>query len=197
MHSEQEITPAAAPAASPGAGRPVDTRDRYLADPRRKSVLWAAILSGVPGLGQIYVGYYREAFKNILIVCGVFALAESGAIDRIEAPFVMFTIFFWLYNMVDAGRRASLYNQALDGLRPMDLPEDLKQPPRIGSFAGGVIFVVAGLVLFSHTMFGLSLAWVGRWWPIGLVAVGGWLIYEDLKAKGVVGTRGAEALRHD
>lgn len=184
MHTEQETPLAAAP---PVAGRPVDTRDRYVADPRRKSVLWAAILSAVPGLGQIYVGYYREAFKNILVVCGVFALAETGAIDRIEAPFVMFTIFFWLYNMLDAGRRASLYNQALDGLRPMDLPEDMKQPPRIGSLAGGVIFVVAGLVLFSHTMFGLSLAWVGRWWPIALVAVGGWLIYEDLKGKGIVG----------
>lgn len=188
MHIEQEATPAAASFLPSAAARTnAEPRDRYVHDPRRKSVLWATILSGVPGLGQVYVGYYREAFKNILVVCGVFALAESGAINNIEAPFVFFTIFFWLYNMVDAGRRASLYNQALDGLRPMDLPEDMKQPPRIGSFAGGVLFVVAGLVLFSHTMFGISLEWVGRWWPIGLVGVGGWLIYEDLKAKGVIG----------
>lgn len=188
MSHAQEPDPILRPTASTPVDRPiVERRGPYVDDPRRKSVLWATLLSAMPGLGQVYVGYYREAFKNILVICAVFLLAESGAIRRIEAPFFIFMAFFWLHNMIDAGRRASLYNQALDGLRPMDLPEDMKQPPRIGSFAGGILFVVAGLVLFSHTMFGLSLEWVGRWWPMGLVAVGGWLIYEDLKAKGVIG----------
>jgi hypothetical protein len=174
MSYETEVSPHVIPAAE--GARPTVVRDRYVGDPRRKSVKWAVLLSAVPGLGQIYVGYYPQGFKNILVICLMFALGQSNAFDRMEAPLVFFTIFFWLYNIVDAGRRASLYNQALDGLRPMDLPEDLKAPVRFGSMAGGVALVVAGLVLFTHTMFGFSLEWIGRWWPVALVGIGAWLI---------------------
>jgi hypothetical protein len=85
--------------------------------------------------------------------------------------------------VVDAGRRASLYNQALSGLRPMDLPENGKVPLRFGSMAGGVALIVAGLVLFSNTMFGIPLDWIAQWWPMGLVGVGAWLVIADRRAK--------------
>jgi len=32
-------------------------------------------------------------------------------------------------------------------------------------------------------MFGVSLEWLGRWWPIAFVAGGAWLIYLDRQAK--------------
>ena len=85
--------------------------------------------------------------------------------------------------MIDAARRASLYNQALSGLRPMDLPEDGTTPRRAGSLAGGVALVAAGLVLFGHTMFGMSLAWVGQWWPMVIVGGGAWLVYQDWRGR--------------
>lgn len=166
---------------------PPDRRDRFVDDPRRKSVMWAVILSAMPGLGHVYVGYYREAFRNICVVCLLVLLLSTSALHRIEPPFVMFLVFFILFTIVDAGRRASLYNQALAGLRPMDLPEDAPQglSPLTagGSLAGGVVLVVLGLIFFTNTMFGWSLQWVGRWWPIGFVAAGAWLIYADRQAK--------------
>ena len=164
-------------------------RDVYVDDPRRKSVMLASILSAMPGLGQAYVGYYQQAFTNILVICGVLALGSSGALDdRLGPPVAIFGVFFWLYNIVDAGRRASLYNQALVGLRPMELPEDAKAPAWRGSLAGGVVLVVAGLVLFAHTRFGVPLDWLATWWPLALVATGLWLIYQNR----VAGTRGTE-----
>lgn len=183
MTNEYDSLQTPAPASVRAERGSSERRDRYVDDPRRKSVLWAVILSLMPGLGQVYVGYYREAFKNVATVCGIILLLATESLEGAEPPFGLFLAFFWLYNMVDAGRRANLYNQALDGLRPMDLPEDMKQPPRFGSFAGGTLLVALGLVLFSHTMFGLSLRWVGQWWPMGLVGVGVWLLYEDQKAK--------------
>jgi len=164
-----------------------DRRDRFVDDPRRKSVMWAVILSAMPGLGHVYVGYYREAFRNISVVCLLVLMLTTNALHRIEPPFVMFLIFFILFTIVDAGRRASLYNQALAGLRPMDLPEDAPQglsPLAVGgSLAGGVALIVIGLVFFTNTMFGWSLQWVGRWWPLAFVAGGAWLIYADWQAK--------------
>ena len=174
---------AAGPEAAP-YGR-TERRDRFVDDPRKKSVMLAILLSLMPGLGQIYVGYYDLAFRNILVVCGLIAVIATGDMDHgLEPVFALFLAFFWLHNLVDAGRRASFYNQALAGVRPMELPEDIKAPQQaMGSFAGGVLLVVVGLVLFMNTMFRIPLDWLARWWPLALVGAGTWLIYADRRAK--------------
>jgi hypothetical protein len=174
------------PAAPPerpydGSARAV-RRDVYVDDPRRKSVLLASALAIMPGLGQIYVGYYQQGFTNIIAICGIIAVTALGPED-VAPIFGLFLAFFWLYNIVDAGRRASLYNQALAGLRPMDLPEDTKAPTWRGSLGGGILLIVAGLVLFLHTRFGVPLEWLREWWPLALVGVGAWLVYEHWQAK--------------
>jgi hypothetical protein len=162
-----------------------ETRERYVDDPRRKSTLVAGVLAVFPGLGHAYVGYYRQAFLNIGIVCAVIFLLASGDVDGLEPPLGTFLGFFWLFNVIDAVRRASLYNQVLSGLRAMDLPDDVMDalPVRFGSLGGGAIAIVVGLVLLTRTMLGWSLAWVESWWPMGLVAVGVWLVVADLRAR--------------
>jgi TM2 domain-containing membrane protein YozV len=162
----------------------VDPHERFVDDPRRKSALTAAILSAMPGLGQIYVGYYQQGFVHALTVAGLIAIIASGVIDSDIVGVVGFLLaFFWLYNVIDAARRASLYNQALSGLRPMDLPEDTRRSRSVGSLAGGVALIAGGLVLFGHTMFGMSLDWVSQWWPMAIVGAGAWLVYEDRRLK--------------
>ena len=159
-------------------------RDRFIDDPRRKSPALAAVLSAFPGLGQVYVGYYRQGFIHIGAVALMIGLLASNSLaNDFEPPIAFMLAFTWLYNVIDAGRRASLYNQALAGLRPMDLPEDMKGPTGSGSFAGGVALVVIGALILGHNVLGLSLAWLQDWWPIGLVAGGAWLIVEDRRAK--------------
>jgi hypothetical protein len=177
-HTEQ---PAAGPEAAPYTRS--ERRDRFVDDPRKKSVMLATLLSAMPGLGQVYVGYYDLAFRNILVVCGLIAILASGTAHRLEPVVGLFLAFFWLYTLVDAGRRASFYNQALAGLRPMDLPEDIKAPHPLGSLAGGLLLVAVGAALFLNTMFHVPLDWVARWWPLALVGAGAWLIYADRRAK--------------
>jgi hypothetical protein len=161
-----------------------ERRDRFVDDPRKKSVMLAILLSLMPGLGQVYVGYYDLAFRNILVVCGLIAILSTRAAGHGLAPVVgLFLAFFWLHNLVDAGRRASFYNQALAGLRPMDLPEDIKAPQPMGSLAGGILLIAVGLTLFANTMFYLPLDWLARWWPLALVAAGAWLIFADRRTK--------------
>ena len=172
---------------------PPERRDRYVDDPRRKSVMWAVVLALMPGLGHVYVGYYREAFRNIAVVCVIMTVLSTNMLHRVEPPAVMFLAFFILFNLVDAGRRASLYNQALDGLRPMDLPEDMALTPGRGSLVGGVALVALGLLFFTNTMFGVSLEWLGRWWPLAFVAGGAWLIYLDRQGKQAAPAKDADA----
>jgi hypothetical protein len=170
-----------------------ENRDRFVDDPRKKSVMLAIILSLMPGLGQVYVGYYDLAFRNILVICGLIAILASGSAHRLEPVVALFLAFYWLHNLVDAGRRASFYNQALAGLRPMDLPEDGKAPQPMGSLAGGVLLIAVGLTLFANTMFYIPLDWLARWWPLALVGAGAWLIFADRRAKAASATSEPEA----
>ncbi len=178
---DQIEQPIGVPGAAP-VGRP-DRRDRFVDDPRKKSVMLAMLLSVMPGLGQVYVGYYNLAFRNILVICGLIAILATGGMDDLEPVIGLFVAFYWLHNIVDAGRRASFYNQALAGLRPMELPEDIKMPQPMGSLVGGVLLIAVGLMLFAHTMFRVPLEWLAHWWPLGIVGAGAWLIYADRRAK--------------
>ena len=143
---------------------------------RRKSPALAAALSALPGLGQVYVGYYQDAFINILVVGSVVSLLNLnlGALQPLAA---FFLAFFWLYNIVDAGRKATLYNQALAGLGPFELPEPSKAPGG-GGLLAGILLILVGALAFAHTMFDISLRWLEDWWPLAVVALGCYLVYK-------------------
>ena len=48
--------------------------------------MWAVILAVMPGLGHVYVGYYRDAFRNIAVVCVLSTMLSSGMLHRVEPP---------------------------------------------------------------------------------------------------------------
>jgi hypothetical protein len=146
-----------------------------LDDPRRKSPLFASFLSMMPGLGQVYVGYYQRGFIHAIVVSSLIALlsADLGPLTPLAA---LFLAFFWLYNIVDAGRRALLYNEALAGRSGIELPEDFKTPALRGSIPGGLAIAAVGGVLLSHTLFGVPLDWINDWWPAALILFGVYLV---------------------
>ncbi len=152
-------------------------RDYYQKDPRTKSPALAAFLSAMPGLGQIYVGYYQQGFIHVLVVGSLIAMLDTG-IGGLEPLCGIFLAFFWLYNIVDAYRKAALYNQALAGLGPTELPEDIQMPGRQGSLLGGILLIVFGLLALAHTRFGYSLDWLEDWWPAVLILIGVYLVYK-------------------
>jgi hypothetical protein len=157
----------------------------YGDDPRRKSPVLASLLSLMPGLGQVYLGYYQHGFINILVIGSTIALLTNH--NEGMRPFVpllaLFLAFFWLFNVADAGRRATLYNHSLAGLDPMSLPDDVQMPSMKGSLFGGVALLLLGLIIASNTLFDVPLNWVEHWWPVALVIAGGYLIYQSMKKK--------------
>jgi len=172
--------------APPGAARGDRAwaeRQYVLDDPRRKSPVLASMLSAMPGLGQIYVGYYQQGFINVLVVGSIIAMLHQGVIRPLEPLLGIFLAFFWLYNVVDAGRRASFYNNTLAGLTRVDVPEDFSMPKGRGTLVGGAALVIFGLILFGHTMYNLSLAWLEQWWPIAIVGLGAYLIYQAFASR--------------
>jgi hypothetical protein len=156
---------------------------RYLAsDPRRKSTFIAGVLSLMPGLGQVYVGYYKRGFTNVLIAGSVFTfLLATGGSTPVTPLGIMFLMFFELYNIIDASRCATMYNLALDGVEQMLLPDDMSEGVFSGirgSFLGGTILIIFGIVALTNTAMGFSLEWLEEWWPIGPLMLGVYLVYK-------------------
>ena len=145
---------------------------------RRKSGVLAMVLSLFPGLGQIYVGYYQLGFSFALTAITIIAMLNSD-FGRGKEPFLgTFLAFFWLFNLVDANRRAQHYNRFMAGQQGSDVPEGFKSAGGIGSVPVGVILVLVGILIIMDLNFGVSMEWLENWWPLAMVVFGGWLIFK-------------------
>ncbi len=193
---ERPGRPAPPPAAPSWAGAehvgqaPHAAHARAASGRQRKSPVLAGLLSLMPGIGQIYVGYYKLGFiHNVIFGTNIALLAAGGGPFSPLIPAAsIFLAFFVIYNIVDACRRATYYNLALDGIEGIDLPSpnmDISLPlPSIGgSVGGGVILVVAGVVLLSNTLLGISLDWLAAWWPAAPLGLGIYLLVQGLKER--------------
>ena len=154
-------------------------------DPRAKSPVLACFLSLFPGLGQIYVGHYQRGFLHGITFAGLIAFLSSFS-DKEFSPliplFAIFLAFFYLYNVIDAGRCAALYNEMLQGGSLADLPKD-ELPGARGSLVGGVGMILGGFVLLMHTRMDWSLEWVEHWWPAAFILIGCWLLYKNFESR--------------
>ena len=144
---------------------------------RYKSPTKAAWFSLGPGLGQVYVGYYLQGFINVVVVASLITFLSMPSSRGLEPFAGIFLAFFWVWNILDANRRAVHYNRAVDGLGGDMPPEDFQVPGTGGSMFGGVILMVLGVAFFLDLKFGISLEWIGEWWPLLLVFAGGFLVY--------------------
>jgi hypothetical protein len=161
----------------PGAGGDPGYQTGPQADPgprravERKSPVAAVILSSLPGLGQVYVGYYQRGFIHIAVAATVITLLNTRGLRELEPLLGVFLAFFWIYNMIDAGRCAAAVNRGAEaGMQPQ-LPE-LPAAVGGGSVFAGVLLVVVGLIILGRTVLGISLDWLASWWPLLLVVFG-------------------------
>jgi hypothetical protein len=142
----------------------------------RKSPFLAGLLSVLPGAGQVYVGYYASGFINILVVCGLITLLARKAMVHWEPFLGTFLSFFWIFNIIDAVRRARLYNEYLAGERPERLPTD-------SPLIAGVLLLVLGLLLTLEITFGISLDAVEMLWPLAVLAGGIYLVWKYVRTR--------------
>lgn len=154
------------------------TADRKARHPNRpyKSPGIATWLSLFPGLGQIYVGYYQLGFSFVLVMAVTITILNLGLLGSFFGPLLA---FFWVFNLIDANRRAQGYNRALDGLQEDGLPPEAALPGLKGNRPLGFFLVIAGVLIFLDLNFGISLQWLENWWPLALIGFGGWLIIKS------------------
>lgn len=172
-----------APRAAITSGDASDAASRpRIRDFGRKSPGWAAILSTMPGLGQVYVGFYRRGFTYMGMVA-LWITALNAGLGALEPLFGFSLAFFWIYNMIDASRMARIYNRAGELGQEIDLSEAANLPDIGGSLVGGIVLILGGLLLLLHLKFDVSMRWLEEWWPILPIALGVYLVVKSIRAR--------------
>jgi hypothetical protein len=159
--------------------------ERVARVPMQKSPTVAALLSLMPGLGQVYVGYYLAGFINIIVVALILNVVTHMHGPGPQAFLGLFLAFFWLFNILDAGRRANLYNRHLVGTREEALPTD-------SPLVGGIILLIIGLLLTLAITLHVQLHFLETIWPLGLVAAALYLLAKYWRTRAAMMRRGSE-----
>jgi len=145
----------------------------------------AGFLCGImPGLGHVYVGYFQIGVTVALVIAGCITALTMGVHDGLEPLFGLTIAFTYLFGIVDAVRRASMYNRHLEGLGADAAPPEIVGPGWGGSRAGGIALIVLGGFLTLETMFDIELEWLADVWPLGLIGLGAWLFFKARRNQG-------------
>lgn len=131
----------------------------------------AATLGFIPGLGAVYNGEFVKALIQVLIVGGTIAGLSSDLPASYKAFLGIALGCFYCYMPIDAYRVAQARRSGLAA--PTEIIEGKSGRP-IGAF----LLILVG-VLFLLNNFGLlETDWISKVWPVGLVALGGWLVWD-------------------
>jgi len=153
------LTGTAPGVAAPGAGNPV----------------LAALLGLIPGVGAMYNGQFAKAIVHVVIFAILVTLADSGQYEALWGILIPFFIF---YQAFDAHRtaKARLLGQPVPE-DPMGLSRGLwGQGEGAGSFSnvptGAIVLIGLGVLFLLSNAGVFHWNWVGKLWPLILIAVG-------------------------
>jgi Domain of unknown function (DUF5668)/B-box zinc finger len=167
--AQQPLPPPQQPSSSPG---PVE-RD---ANPRL-----AAVLGFIPGLGAVYNGEYMKALVHVVIFGGLIAIHNSemsaGDMNAGNMAFIHVALAcFYFYMPIDAYRVAKA-RRAGSPAPAGPLPETVTPS---GKPIGAMVLIFLGFMFLLANFGLLSEDWLAKTWPVALIALGVWMVWERL-----------------
>jgi Domain of unknown function (DUF5668)/B-box zinc finger len=134
----------------------------------------ALALGFIPGLGAVYNGEYIKALVHVAIFGGIIALLNTDLPGSYDAFLGIALGCFYFYMPIEAYRTARA--RQLGEPQPADLVYGQGRKP-----IGAVVLIILG-ILFLLANFGLlRTEWLTKGWPIGLIAIGVWILADRMK----------------
>jgi hypothetical protein len=134
----------------------------------------AFILGLIPGVGAIYNGQYVKAFVHVIVLGILISIVSSGAASGFEPLFGMLIAAWWIYMAFEAyhtARRRQLGE-------PVDEFSSLWPTRRRGFPVGPIILIAFGVMFLLMNFNFISFERIVRYWPLLLIAIGVYLLYE-------------------
>jgi hypothetical protein len=168
-------------AASPQTQAAVPPQPLQQAVGQNSNPTLAAILGFIPGLGAVYNGEYMKALIQVVIFGALITVhnseADAGDMRGLSMAFIHVALAcFYFYMPIDAYRVAKA-RRAGQAEPEGPLSENVTRNSRP---IGAIILIFLG-VMFLLANFGLlNEDWLAKVWPVGLIALGGWTLWQRL-----------------
>ncbi|MCZ2074951.1 MAG: hypothetical protein HUU41_08710 [Bryobacteraceae bacterium] len=133
-------------------------------------------------MGAIYNGQYAKGLIHVIILGFLISILSSGAAGGLEPVFGLVTAVWYFYMPFEAyhtARKRQL-GQPVDefsSLVPM-------RGTQTNSPVAPVVLIVLGVLFLLNNLDLLNFYYVLRYWPVFLIALGGYMLYVRFKDSG-------------
>jgi TM2 domain-containing membrane protein YozV len=137
----------------------------------------ALILGFIPGVGAIYNGQYAKGLIHAVVFGLLISLASSsrGSLEPLIALLIAAWVFYMAFEAFHTARKRRFGGSVEEFSSLFDVR------PTQGRFpAGALLLIGLGFILLLDTTDIISLDQLERYWPIGLILVGLYMLYARL-----------------
>ena len=131
----------------------------------------AFILGMIPGVGAIYNGQYGKGIVHVIILALLFMATDISS-GGSEVMFGMLIPAFWFYMAFEAYHTARRKQQGLPVDEFSGLSVNQSKFP-----VAAVLLIVFGVIFLLDNLGGFQLREVLKFWPVGMIALGLYLLY--------------------
>ncbi len=134
----------------------------------------------IPGVGAIYNGQYAKGIVHAVIF-GVLVSILSKGHGGNEAPFVGIFLAVWIFYMAFEAYHTAKRRRLGIPVDEFSALIELKMRPGSSRFPmGPVILIGLGFILLLDTTEIITLEQLERYWPVLLIGLGVWKLYDRL-----------------
>jgi Domain of unknown function (DUF5668)/B-box zinc finger len=135
----------------------------------------ALILGFIPGVGAIYNGQYAKGLIHVVVFGLLVSLASSNHQGAFE-PLVGLLIAAWIFYMAFEAYHTARNRRYGVSVEEFSSLFDIR--PTQGRFPAGALLLIAlGFLLLLDTTDIISMEELERYWPVGLIVCGIYMIY--------------------
>jgi hypothetical protein len=181
-YTAPEATPYTAPQAHPA-----------ISDPGASPGL-AFLLGFIPGVGAIYNGQYVKGLIHVVIMGLLISIVSSEDMSGNLQPLFGMMIGVWVFYMAFEAYHTAKRRQLG---QPVD--EFSSIVPRHGQHSrfplAPTVLIVVGLIFLLHNLDILRIGQILRYWPIALIGLGVYMLYERVSGPAAPSDHSAPAPR--
>lgn len=140
------------------------------------------MLGFIPGVGAIYNGQYVKGLIHVIIMGLLIAIVSNGEASGNLEPLFGMMIAVWVFYMAFEAYHTAKKRQL--GL-PVDefssiVPRHGHQPSRFP--LAPTVLIAVGLLFLLHNLDIIRIGELLRYWPVALICLGAYMLYERLSA---------------
>ncbi len=169
---------AAAPTDSPYTSPYATPAPRPAAPDLSASPGLAFLLGLIPGVGAIYNGQYVKGLVHVIVLGVLISIVSSDSAGGFEPVFGML-IGVWVFYMAFEAYHTARRRQAGLALDEFSSLVPLRRERR-GVPVGPIVLIAIGALFLMNNLDVVHFSQIVRYWPIGLIGLGAYMLYERM-----------------